>query len=641
MDLKTKLAFALVSACLLSMGALGTFTYLWAEGMFLEDSQRRLVARAASRKTEIRGVFDGWKRNVRALATHSRLPQLTRHHLDSATVETLDRITQVLEDARASSDAIRRLALFDVEGSRLYGDHAVGSESAPAVPDLPDADVAYSGARTEESGSLGVVFHAAVTLNGRRVGILEVVFDAGALNAIVGPTADVGNTGQTLVLVPISGAPVTAALDERYVVLAPPEPDADSERAYRLPSEVPTVTAVALAGGEEALAAVLDARGNEVMAATRFLAESGIGVVVQVDNAEVQARADRLLDDMRDLGAAVAAFAILGGTLLGFRLARPINRLVEEVDRIRHGEIGLRLNVKGEDEVAFLAMSLNEFMDQLDRSSDLFQLGELNILLVDGDSQGCRILQDLLQNWNMRPTVADREASALRSIEQAEREGDPFQLILVDESTTDTDSAGLVESLRSSNWHACPVIVLSSTADARVDGASEKTDIGRVLPKPVIASHLMEAILDEMGVSAQGLASTTDVYLKKTVPKKILLAEDSALIQRVMLGFLKNWGHEVTSVENGRLAVERAQAERFDLVLMDVEMPEMNGLDATAAIRASEREGDRIPIIALTAEARTGDRERCLAAGMDDYLPKPADPKALYALINRCPARRL
>jgi CheY-like chemotaxis protein len=602
MDLKTKLAFALVSACLLSMGALGTFTYLWAEGMFLEDSQRRLVARAESRETEIRGVFDGWKRNVRALATHSRLPQLTRHYLDTAAAGTLARITQLLEDAQASSDGIRRLTLFDAEGSRLSGDHAVASESALTVPDLPDADVAYSGARVEESESIGVVFHAAVTLNDRRVGILEVVF---------------------------------------YVVLAPPEPDAGSARAYRPPSEVPAVTAAALAGREETFAAALDARGNEVMAATRFLAESGFGIVVQVDSAEVQARADRLLDDMRDLGAAVAAFAILGGTLFGFRLARPINRLVEEVDRIRHGEIGLRLNVKGEDEVAFLAMSLNEFMDQLDRSSDLFQLGELNILLVDGDAQSSRILQDLLQNWNMRPTVADREASALHSIEQAEREGDSFQLILLDESTTDTDSAGLVESLRSSDWHPCPIIVLSSTADARVEGVSAKTDIGRVLPKPVIASHLMEAILDEMGVSAQGLASTTDVYLKKNVPKKILLAEDSALIQRVMLGFLKNWGHEVTSVENGRLAVERAQAERFDLVLMDVEMPEMNGLDATAAIRVNEREGERIPIIALTAEARTGDRERCLAAGMDDYLSKPADPKVLYALINRCPVRRL
>jgi CheY-like chemotaxis protein/HPt (histidine-containing phosphotransfer) domain-containing protein len=152
----------------------------------------------------------------------------------------------------------------------------------------------------------------------------------------------------------------------------------------------------------------------------------------------------------------------------------------------------------------------------------------------------------------------------------------------------------------------------------------------------------MEAILDQMGVSAEGLASTADAYLKKTTPRKILIAEDNALMQRVMVGFLENWGHEVTLAENGRIALESTQRERFDLILMDVEMPEMNGLDATAAIRAHEHEDTgRTPIIALTAEAKTGDRERCLAAGMDDYISKPVDPKALYALIERYPARML
>jgi CheY-like chemotaxis protein len=151
----------------------------------------------------------------------------------------------------------------------------------------------------------------------------------------------------------------------------------------------------------------------------------------------------------------------------------------------------------------------------------------------------------------------------------------------------------------------------------------------------------MEAILDETGVSAEGLTATAATSHRTATPRKVLLAEDSRLIQQVMLGFLESWGHEVTCVGNGRLAVERAQAERFDLILMDVEMPEMNGLDATAAIRAQEGEGERIPIIALTAEARPGDRERCLVAGMDDYIAKPADPKRLYAMINRCPAQAL
>jgi CheY-like chemotaxis protein len=587
LDLKTKLAFALVAACLLSMGALGTFTYLWAEGMFFEDSQRRLGARAESRKAELRAAFDSWKRDVHAVATRTRLPELTRSHLEAPDPHSLARIAQVLADAQASSDGLRRLTLFDVEGSPLAGSRPADPEPASAIPDLQGSDVVYSGARVEPDQGIGIVFHAPVARDGRHFGVVEAVFDAATLGAIVGATADVGNTGETLVIVPIAGARERGTPKEGYVVLAPSEVVTDSGRSRPPPSEVPAVSAAALAGREETFPNVTSPAGHEMMAATRFLAESGFGIVVQVDSAEVQSRADRLLDDMRDLAAAVAAFAILGGTLLGFRLARPIHRLVEEVDRIRHGEIGLRLDVKGEDEVAFLAMSLNEFMDQLDRSSDLFRLGELEILLVDGDTESSRILQDLLKNWNMRPILAEDHAAALRAVERAEAEGSPFQLILLDESTADTDGARLVEALRSTSWRACPIVMLSSAADAGDGSPSARTEIGRVLPKPLIASHLMEAILDEMGVSAEGLASTADVYLKKTAPRKILLVEDSRLIQQVMLGFLENWGHVVTSAENGRIAIERALAERFDVILMDVEMPEMNGLEATAAIRSS------------------------------------------------------
>ncbi len=635
MDLKTKLAFALVSACLLSMGALGSFTYLWADEMFLEDSQRRLGARAESRRSELAAVFEGWERVVHGLVARSRLPGLLASHLDrpgdASSPAALD---QLLEDARAAADGMRRLTVVDASGRRVAGDRPAGAQPVSSASD-PSADVAYAGVRLEDGEEVGVVFRAPIVRDGQRLGVLEAVFDAIALEAVGGPTPDVGTTGATTVVVPIAEAGGSGAR-RAHVFLGAPHAGSATDEA-RAPAEV---AAAALEGREEIFERVGDSRGVEVMAATRRLADAGFGIVVQVDRAEVEARAERLLEDMRDLGAAVAAFAILGGTLLGFRLARPIHRLVEEVDRIRHGEIGLRLDVEGEDEVAFLAMSLNEFLDQLDRSSDLFQLGELNILLVDGDAQSRNLLQDLFRNWNMRPVLAEDEAAALRAIEQAD-ENDPFQLIVIDESTTDTDSATLVAALRSSSGRVCPIIVLSPPEEGVGRDAAAKTGVGRVLPKPVVASHLMEAILDEMGVSAEGIASTTDVYLKKATPRKILLADDSALIRKVMIGFLENWGHQVVSVENGRLAVERVRAEPFDLVLMDVEMPELNGLEAVAAIRTQEAEGEHLPIIALTAEAMTGDRERCLAAGMDDYLAKPADPKTLYARIQRCPARVL
>jgi CheY-like chemotaxis protein len=564
------------------MGALGAFTWVWAEAMFQEEAERRLEARAESRKRELERVLAGWEREVVVLATRAGLAERLERHLRDRDADSLDPITRVFDVAQASDSAIRRLALFDANGEPIAG---VASGSPPAEIDTDEA-VVYSETRGD-GADMRFVFHAPVSLAGQRLGLVEVEFSASGLTVLVGPTADVGETGETLVV----------------------------RAGSRPPAEM------------------------AVMAAARTLPEYGLDVMVQMDAAEVESRSGRLRQDMTDLGLALAAFAILGGTWLGFRLARPIQRLVENVDRIRHGEIGLRLEVAGEDEVAFLAMSLNEFMDQLDRSSDLFQLGELEVLLVDGDARSRRTLQELLENWNLRPTLAESLGSAVRTVREAERKGRPFQLIVLDESTTDTEGPGLAGALRSSDWHPCPIITLSSGSGPRLAEGSEETGVGRALPKPVIASHLMDAILDEMGVSAESLVATADTYLRKTEPRKILLAEDSRLIQQVMVGFLEGWGHQVTCAENGKLAVERAREERFDLVLMDVEMPEMNGLDATAAIRAQEAEGDRIPIFALTAEARPGDRERCLVAGMDDYIAKPADPKRLYALINRCPAR--
>jgi CheY-like chemotaxis protein len=630
MDLKTKLALALVSACLLSMGALGAFTWVWARGMFLEDAERRLEARAESRRSELERLLRGWEADLDALVARARLAELARDAVRGADAAARARLERVLDEAQAANPEIRRLTAFDADGARVAGSPP-DRAGTPLTRDPGyvgarhgTSGVGYVGARHGTSG-VGFLVRAPLARGDARLGVVEAELGASALDAIVGPTAEVGDSGQTLVVV----SAVPSSGGEGTLILARPAPG-----SAVVPSEdaASSATEAAMAGREAVLTTV-DRSGNEVLAATRFLPEAGLGVVVQVDGAEVAAGAARLLDDMQDLGLALAAFGILGGTLLGFRLARPIQRLVEEVDRIRHGEIGLRLEVQGEDEVAFLAMSLNEFMDQLDRSSDLFQLGELEVLLLDGDARSRGILQDLLENWNMRPTLAESLETALRAVDQARQRGRPFQLILLDESTTDTDGQGLAAALRASDRHPCPIITLSS---ATTSGA--KTAVGRELPKPVIASHLMEAILDEMGVSAKGLASPADVYLRKPEPRKILLAEDSPLIQQVMLGFLEGWGHRVVCAPDGRLAVERARAERFDLVLMDVEMPEMDGLEATAAIRSQEPEGERVPIIALTAEARPGDRERCLASGMNDYIAKPADPKRLYGLINRCPA---
>lgn len=629
MDLRTKLVFALVSACLLSMGALGSFTYLWAEDMFLGESQRQLDALVERKRAELRSIVEDWKEEVQDLAGRTLRTHLAAH-LEGRDATSQGSLTRLVGDAQARGVALRRITLVDARGNPLFGSDPLEPEAASAVS---EGEVGFSGIRVEPDQSLSMVFHSWIVLDGRRSGLLQAVFRADSLDEIVGPAASIGETAETILVAP-------SRSEDRYFVVTSRKDRAGLEATRRPLSEAPPHTSSALGGEEQVFAATIDRRGQEVMATTRFLPELGLGIVVQVESAEIRQRADRLLVNMGDLGAALAAIAILGGTLLGFHLARPLHELVEDVDRIRHGEFGLQLRVKGEDEVAFLARSLNEFMDQLNRSSDLFQLGELNVLVVDGDAEHGRVLHDLLRNWNLRPTLAERGATASDAIEQAKREGGPFQLIVLDESLPDTNGIQWAEDLCSSARQPCPIILLSSSAEALAAAELQKAGIGRILPKPLVASHLMEAILEEMGVSAEGLADTADVLLKKTSPRKILLVEDSRLIQKVMTDFLENWGHRVTLAENGRLAVERTRTEAFDLILMDVEMPEMNGLEAAAAIRANEGAGERrTPIIALTAEARSEDRERCLAAGMDDYLAKPADPKALYALIHRIPPR--
>lgn len=261
----------------------------------------------------------------------------------------------------------------------------------------------------------------------------------------------------------------------------------------------------------------------------------------------------------------------------------------------------------------------------------------LPILVVDDNATNRRILLELLRNWGAQPVVAASGPEALGVVEHALRVRKPFRLILLDHQMPGMDGLQLAEQVVALSGGERPTMLLLTSSGGRLEAERlEALGIRRAMRKPVIGSELLEVVHDVLGDSAVQVPAP-ECPLPASVRQRILLVEDSPINQKVARGFLEKWGHEVVTVENGRLAVEAFERERFDLILMDVQMPEMNGYAATAAIRAREQvNGGRIPIIAMTAEAMKGDREKCLAAGMDDYVTKPFVAEALYAAVAAC-----
>jgi CheY-like chemotaxis protein len=238
--------------------------------------------------------------------------------------------------------------------------------------------------------------------------------------------------------------------------------------------------------------------------------------------------------------------------------------------------------------------------------------------------------------------LTDSGAAALEAVERAHRNGQVFRLVLLDYHMPGMNGVQFAERLQSlPDWKPCPMILLSSSVSGLDSERLKSVGINRFMPKPVIASELLPAMLDQFGVAAVGASTRRDEF-PAFQPRRILLAEDNPVNQKVVLGFLHKWGQQIVVASDGRQAVQAVEREPFDLVLMDVQMPEMDGYEATAAIRVWERKtGHHIPIVAMTAEAMKGDRELCLEAGMDDYLTKPIDTAALYKLIAKYPAHVL
>jgi signal transduction histidine kinase/CheY-like chemotaxis protein len=266
----------------------------------------------------------------------------------------------------------------------------------------------------------------------------------------------------------------------------------------------------------------------------------------------------------------------------------------------------------------------------------------LRVLVVDDNRTSRDILHELLTAWGMAPALAEDGPTALAEMTRAAGAGRPYRLSLLDARMPGMDGLALSQRIRKDPGFGSCALLLLSPAGQPVDAErSRELKIVCCLTKPVKPSDLLEAIQQALGPEGAEDRLPEEPGPgkgKATAPRRVLLVEDGLVNKQVAVGLLELRGHHVVVADNGKEALAALDRQAFDVVLMDVQMPEMDGLEATAAIRRQEQAGGhRVPIIAMTAHALSGDRQRCLDAGMDGYLSKPIRAEALYEAVEGVP----
>jgi two-component system, sensor histidine kinase and response regulator len=263
----------------------------------------------------------------------------------------------------------------------------------------------------------------------------------------------------------------------------------------------------------------------------------------------------------------------------------------------------------------------------------------LPVLVIDDNATHREILEEILLNWDMVPVVSEGD-HAFQALREARHPNRPFSLVLLDAHASEKGGFDLASEIRENSDWSAPMIMMTSSVGLRGDAEQcRRLGIAAYLTKPIKQSELFDAILTVLDIR-EAPQEERNVVTKHSVREgraalRVLLAEDNVVNQRLAVMILNKRGYDVVVAVNGKEAVAAVEQEAFDVILMDVQMPEMDGFEATASIRKKEKDtGGHIPIIAMTAHAMKGDRERCLAAGMDGYLSKPIRPDSLVATID-------
>jgi signal transduction histidine kinase/CheY-like chemotaxis protein len=259
-------------------------------------------------------------------------------------------------------------------------------------------------------------------------------------------------------------------------------------------------------------------------------------------------------------------------------------------------------------------------------------------LVVDDNEVNRKILDRMLNRWQMRSVVVDSGAAALAAIERARQSGEMFRLILLDAHMPQMDGFELAQRIHEMPALNGAVVLMLSSAHHLGDTAKcRDAGIERCLVKPIFQNDLLQTILaTQKPPQPPSLRAVPTLQPRSTPGLQILLVEDNPVNQKVAMKVLEKCGHRVKVAGNGREAVDLTSRHAFDLILMDIQMPDMDGYEATDDIRTRERNtGGHVPIVAMTAHAMQGDRERCLSAGMDDYIAKPIHLKDLLEMVER------
>lgn len=374
-----------------------------------------------------------------------------------------------------------------------------------------------------------------------------------------------------------------------------------------------------------------------VVIALRMMGEEGDRAVVRVEVIDTgigvpKEKQAQLFEEFTQVDSSVSRR--YGGTGLGLAITK---RIVEKMD----GQIGI-ISEPDQGSTFWFEVRLKMARGGAKQRREKLRLNGTRVLVADANKVARWVMTDYIMDSGGEATKVDSAAAALDELEKAYASGTPFEAVLFDAGITDLDARQFVDRLRKDERFAGLRLVVSMPTARRGESDELKAaGFDAYLLKPIRRTSLLRHILPPVEdkklepAAATGAAAPAAPEAEVSAgPLRILLAEDNEINQMLALALLGKQGHKVTAVVNGAEAVEAVRDGEFDVVLMDIHMPEVDGLEATRQIRGLEDAGQEIPIIALTANAMAEDKQMCLDAGMDDYLAKPINEKELTGALE-------